>query len=51
MTPVSKEVKGFAKFVQSNYGKAKQPQMAHKDVMQALSARYAALSVEEKQNL
>ena len=51
MTPVSKVVKGFAKFVQSNYSKAKQSQISHKDVMQALSARYAALSVEEKQNL
>lgn len=51
MTPVSKDVKGFAKFVQINFKEVKQPQMTHKEVMQVLSAKYAALSVDEKQNI
>lgn len=51
MTPVSKDVKGFAKFVQMNFKDVKQPTMSHKEVMQILSARYAALSVDEKKNL
>jgi hypothetical protein len=51
MTPVSKEIKGFAKFVKLKYKEAKKPNMAHKEVMQVLSQQFGALSVEEKQNL
>lgn len=51
MTPVAKNVKGFAKFVQMKFKEVKQPKMAHKEVMQLLSAQYARLTVEEKQNL
>lgn len=51
MTPVSKDVKGFSKFVQLNYKSVKKPQMTHKDVMQVLSAQFGGLTVEEKRNL
>lgn len=51
MTPVSKEVRGFPKFVQLKYKEFKTPQLTHKDVMQILSAQFATLTVEQKQNL
>lgn len=51
MTPVSKDVKGFPKFVKINYKEVKRPNMTHKEVMQVLSQRFAGLSVEQKQNL
>lgn len=51
MTPVSKDVKGFAKFVQKKFKEVKQPNMTHKEVMQILSSQYAQLTVDEKQNL
>jgi predicted SprT family Zn-dependent metalloprotease len=51
MTPVSKEVKGFPKFVKMNYKEVKMPNMTHKEVMQVLSSQFSALSVEQKQNL
>lgn len=51
MTPVSKNVKGFPKFVKLKYKEVKRPNMTHKEVMQVLSSQFACLSVEEKQNL
>lgn len=51
MTPVSKDVKGFPKFVKEKYKEVKKPNMAHKDVMQSLSQQFAALSADEKSKL
>lgn len=51
MTPVSREVKGFPRFVKEQYKEIKRPNMAHKDVMQVLSQRFAALSATEKMKL
>jgi hypothetical protein len=51
MTPVSRDIKGFPKFVKINYKDIKKPNMTHKEVMQVLSQRFGCLSVEEKQNL
>lgn len=51
MTPVSRDVKGFPKFVKINYKDVKKPNLSHKEVMQILSQQFGCLSVEEKQNL
>lgn len=46
-TPV-KEAVGFAKFVKEQYKHVKKPQMKHADVMKALSANFASLTVDQK---
>lgn len=48
MTPVSKEVKGFPKFVQMKYKEIRTQLNTHKDVMQILSKQFASLNVEQR---